>query len=216
MLKENLLFIREGFAQFEHTGSIFPTSKWAAEALANPLIARDTPKRILELGPGHGSVTTKILDNMVSGDTLFICEINPRLMRVLKRRLRRHPRFSELRRQIEFFCGPAQELPTDKQFDVIVCALPFLNFDLKTVQEIWEKIHAVSAQGSVLTYYEYIGIRPFSLFFSPPDRRKRMKELDVFFDALQKLHYIDRKPVWLNMLPIHIYRVELDRQQLAA
>ena len=209
MFKDNLLFIREAFAEFEHTGAIFPTSRWAAQALSKPLENRTAPMKILELGPGQGSVTVKILERMMDGDELLICEINPRLMRVLKTRLRKMPVYRKRESQIRFFCGPAQDLPTETKFNVIVCALPFLNFDLKTVEDIFSKIKKICAQRSVMTYYEFIGIRPLSIVFSPPQRRRRMQALDSFFEKFSKQHDIDTRPVWLNVLPIHVYNVQL-------
>ena len=83
MIKQNLVFLREFLLEFKTTGACFPTSKWAAQALIKPL--RDTkrkPMRILELGPGTGSVTLPILRELREGDTLTICEINPRFMKV--------------------------------------------------------------------------------------------------------------------------------------
>ena len=209
MLKDNLAFIREGFAEFEHTGALFPTSKWAAREMIRPLFTRTRPMRILELGPGSGSVTVKILEAMIEGDELLVCEINPRLMRVLKSRLRRMPLYRRRKHQIRFFCGAAQELPEDHKFDLIVCAIPFLNFDVRTVKEIFGKIERLSHSRTTLTYYEHIGIRPISLVCSPPKRRRRMKELNSFFKAFSKTHLTRKKPVWLNMFPISVYRVSM-------
>ncbi len=209
MLKDNLAFIREAFAQFEHTGALFPTSKWAARELTRPLRFRSKPMKILELGPGSGSITVRILEEMVDGDELLICEINPRLMRVLKTRLRKLAEYRKREAQIRFFCGPAQELPEDRKFDLVVCAIPFLNFELKTVKEIFGKIELLTHRDSTLTYYEHIGIRPISLICSPPKRRNRMKELNMFFKTYSKFHAIRRRPVWLNVFPISVYQVSM-------
>jgi phospholipid N-methyltransferase len=170
---------------------------------------RTRPMRILELGPGSGAVTVKILERMLEGDELLVCEINPRMMRILKNRLRRLPLFQARKHQIKFFIGPAQELPEQHKFDLIVSAIPFLNFELKTVREIFGKIERLSTSRTVLTYYEHIGIRPISLVCSPPKRRRRMKELDSFFESFMREHSTRKKPVWLNMFPISVYRVNM-------
>ena len=146
---------------------------------------------------------------MIDGDELFICEINPRLLSLLKSRLEKMPSYQKRRANIRFFCGPAQELPEDKKFDVIVCALPFLNFDLKTVKSIFSKILAVSNKGAVMTYYEYIGLRPLNFAFAPAKRKQRMKDVHHFFKEFSKEHEIKRGEVWLNVLPIHVYNVDL-------
>jgi len=200
--------MREAFAEFEHTGSLFPTSRWAAEALASPVADHTTPKKILELGPGQGSVTVQIIEQMIDGDELVVCEINPRLMLILKNRLRKSALFVKRKSQIKFFTGPAQELPEDTNFDIIVCGLPFLNFDLFTVEEIFRKIERVSSSKAVMTYFEFIGIRSFSTVFSPPDRKKRIKQLSSFFESLRRVHPVKRHHVWLNMLPIHVHTIQ--------
>src|SRR5262245_28734173 len=133
MLREAWVFLREGFLNFRHTGTFCATSKWAAKALTNPLREERGPQMILELGPGTGSVTVEILRDMIPGDCLTICEINPRFMEALKRRLATNEHFLLHKDNITFFSGPVQDLPEDGRYDVIVSSLPFLNFDVDTV-----------------------------------------------------------------------------------
>jgi phospholipid N-methyltransferase len=209
MLKNNFVFLKESIKEFELTGTVCPTSKWAADALTNPLHGPRGPKRILEIGPGTGSVTVKILADMIPGDTLMICEINPRFMEALKNNLRDNPDFIRNRSAISFFEGPVQDLPESSRYDVIVCALPFLNFDLETVQEIFGKLKRLSDGATVMTYYQYIGLRSLSLAMASPRNKQRMRELDSFFKGIYRNHLTDRRRVWLNILPINIYTLDL-------
>lgn len=209
MLKDNIVFFRECLKEFEKTGTAFPTSKWAASALTDPLRGKRGPKRILEIGPGTGPVTVKILEDMAPEDRLMICEINPRFMQALKENLADNPNFIAHRDRIEFFEGPVQELPEHQHYDVIVCALPFLNFELQTVEEIFTKLKRVGAPGTVMTYYQYIGMRSLSRAVSSPRTRQRMRELDSFFDSMYAKHLTGKKRVWLNLLPINIYTLDL-------
>lgn len=209
MLKDNLVFLKESLKEFELTGTVCPTSKWAADALTNPLRGARTPKRILEIGPGTGSVTVKILADMIPGDTLMICEINPRFMEALKENIRDNPNFKRNLSAISFFEGPVQDLPETTRYDVIVCALPFLNFDLQTVEDIFAKLKRLSDSATVMTYYQYIGLRSLSLAVASPRQKKRMRELDSFFRGLYRERLTGRKRVWLNILPINIYTLDL-------
>lgn len=205
-----LKFLTESIREFHYTGSIFPTSKWAAKAMTHPL-REDPPsigRQILELGPGTGSVTIKILADMDRKDELTICEINPRFMAALKKFLAPNPDFIRHRDRVRFYCCPAQELPEDRKYDVIVCALPFLNFDLHTVRQIFGKLLKLSTEHTLMTNYEYIGLRNIGKIISPKSRRRRIYQVDRFFKRAAPT-LIQEEKVWLNVLPINIYTRKL-------
>ena len=209
MIKENLVFLREFLLEFKTTGACFPTSRWAAQALIAPL--RETnrpPKNILELGPGTGSVTMPMLREMRDGDTLTICEINPRFMKLLRDRLEQNGDYQRHRDRVTFFEGPAQELPLGVRYDMIVCALPFVNFDLNTVQEIFQRLREISSPETLMTYYEYIGMRTFNGALAPADRAERIREVNEYLKSSGSINYLARERVWLNLLPVNIYTVK--------
>jgi phosphatidylethanolamine/phosphatidyl-N-methylethanolamine N-methyltransferase len=210
MLKDNIIFLKEGITEFKHTGTLFPTTRWAADGLIWPLRRKRGAMRILELGPGTGSVTNRIIENMIDGDELVICEINPRFMEALKERLEEREDFQQRRHQISFFLGAAQELPEVGSYDLIVCALPFLNFDLKTVEEIFAKLHRLSTSQTVMTYYEYMGMRAVGKMFSSAKRKRRLNDIDSFYRRnLYPERLMHRRPVWLNVLPINVYALKM-------
>lgn len=208
-MKEHLVFFREFLLEFQTTGAFFPTSRWAALAMTDPLEdGNRPPKKILELGPGTGSVTVSILERMIPGDELTICEINPRFMKALKEKLSKLDSYQKHADQIYFFEGPVEEMPENGTFDVIVCALPFLNFDIETVKSIFEKLRRISSSDTVMTYYEYIGLRKVGKAVSPANRKERIKQVDGYLTNLSKRIRMGKKRVWLNMLPINIYTVK--------
>ncbi|MBN8548530.1 MAG: methyltransferase domain-containing protein [Deltaproteobacteria bacterium] len=209
MIKDHVVYFTEFLKEFQNTGTCFPSSKWAARALTNPMRATRTPQRILELGPGTGVVTVRILKDMIPGDRLTICEINPRFMAALKENLKSNPDYQLHKANISFFEGPAQEIPEDGPYDLIVCALPFLNFDLTTVEEIFSKLQRVSTAHTKMTYYEYIGLRSIGKMVAPAERKQNLKKLDVFFSGMYKRHNMQRERVWLNFLPINIYTLHM-------
>jgi phosphatidylethanolamine/phosphatidyl-N-methylethanolamine N-methyltransferase len=208
MLKENLVFLREFLLEFKTTGACFPTSRWAAQALITPLRAPDRgPKNILELGPGTGSVTLPLLKELQPGDHLTICEINPRFMKSLKETLEQEEDYRRVRDQISFFLGAAQDLPSNRMYDIIVCALPFVNFDLETVQAIFSKLREISSRDTLMTYYEYIGVRKFNETVGAPERRDRIAQVHEYLKDSGYISYLRRERVWLNLFPINIYTV---------
>lgn len=208
MVKENLVFLREFLLEFKTTGACFPTSKWAANALITPLRKPNrAPKRILELGPGTGSVTVPLVRELQDGDVLTVCEINPRFMKILKDTLEHEKAFHIRRSQVEFFEGAAQDIPVTAPYDVIVCALPFINFDLDTVQAIFEKLRLISTPETVMTYYEYIGARGLNEAIGVQARKDRIRAVNGFLRESGAVQNIDKKQVWLNLFPINIYTV---------
>lgn len=209
MLKENLVFLREFLLEFKTTGACFPTSKWAAQALITPLQESNRPpKRILELGPGTGSVTIPLIREMHPGDHLTVCEINPRFMKALKETLEREDAFQARRSQIEFFEGAAQDIPVTEPYDVIVCALPFVNFDLSTVQGIFARLRLLSTPTTLMTYYEYIGARKVSQTLGAPSHKERVRAVNGFLRESGAVRNINKRKVWLNLFPINIYTVK--------
>lgn len=204
------IFLREGILRFHDTGAVCPTSHWAAKALTNALREERSPQRILELGPGTGSVTVKILEDMIPGDKLSICEINPRFMRLLKARLAKVPAYLERQGDVSFFQCPVQELPQpETRFDVIVCALPFSNFSIDTVRDIFRRLHSLSHDDTVMTYYEYIGLRRMGALVAQGEKRTRLHELDRFFEEKHQNDLIKHERVWLNILPIHVHTLRV-------
>ena len=188
-------------------GSFCSTSKWAAKALTEPLVGPRKTMRILEAGPGTGSVTDQILKRMRTGDELVLCELNPRLMAILKRNLARHPLFDIHKNRISFFEGPVQELPGSQPFDVIVCAIPFLNLPVPVVKEIFARFRELSHEKTVMTYYEYIMMRELGKAISKT-RRSRVSQLEPFLQEVWEQTNTQRKQVWRNVLPVNVYRLE--------
>jgi len=218
MIKDNIIFLKEFINEFQSTGAPFPTSKWAARALICPLKQRCRPSALkaLELGPGTGSVTVRILEQLREQDSLTVCEINPRFLSLLRAKLNENPHYHLHRERVTFYGCAVQELPEDQKYDVIICALPFLNFDLPTVENIFAKLKRLSTDETIMTYYEYIGLRSVSLAISPPRQRQRMKELDSFFKGIFSKHLSDRFQVWFNLLPINIYMLKhIDELKIA-
>jgi len=212
MAGEHLIFFTEFVREFQSTGSVCPTSKWAAAGLIEPLRQARNPMRILEAGPGSGSVTIPILENMLAEDRLTICEINPRFMKMLVARLERTEVYQRHRDRITFFLGPVQELPDDgRPYDLIVCAIPFLNLELPIVEDIFSKFQQLSHPETFLTYYEYMGLRVIGKMMSPPQWKSRLKKIDSFFKEMNEQADFNRSRVWLNLLPINIFKLKINQ-----
>ncbi len=206
-IKSKFVFLSQFFKEFEATGSFCSTSKWAAKAMTEPLVGPRRKMRILEAGPGTGSVTDQILRRMHADDELVLCELNPRLMAILKLNLAKHPLYNLHRDRISFFEGAVQELPGSQPFDVIICAIPFLNIPVSVVKEIFGRFRQLSHEKTVMTYYEYIMMRKLGKAVSS-ERRARVNLLEPFLNGLWSQTATSRKKVWLNLFPITVYKLK--------
>ena len=77
-------FFRECRRHFHTTGAILPSSRFLARALVRQLRGPRPACRILEVGPGTGSVTCEIARRMLPGDRLDAVEINAHFVAVLR------------------------------------------------------------------------------------------------------------------------------------
>ncbi|MCB0333601.1 MAG: methyltransferase domain-containing protein [Bdellovibrionales bacterium] len=209
MLARNIEFFRGFLKEFHTTGAICSTSPVAAKTLCHPLEGSRSPKRILEVGAGTGAVTFQILPRLQEGDSLTICEVNSNFAEQLRKRLDASPLFAKHAARTSFFEGYIQELTASQPFDVIICSLPFLNFTVELTDEIFTKLRELSHEPTVLTYYEYIGIRSLSKIFSLSQRRERFQKLDAYLTSLLLKHEIQKERIWFNFLPIDVHTLQL-------
>ena len=200
-------------SEFKTTGTAFNSSRWAAQALSQPvrsahLRSKKVGSTILEVGAGTGPVTIRIVEDMGPEDSLTVVELNGAFMKALQERLEKSPHYQKHKDRIRLFVGPIQDLPEDVTYDVIVCALPFLNFERPLVEDIFKKFRRLGSESTILTYYEYIGLRKLGKLVSPK-RKERVEELEDFFQHVGHRRLIGREKVWLNFLPISVYTIKL-------
>lgn len=209
MLKDHIVMLREFFREFKSTGTLCSSGPHAARALASPVIGSRPPMNILEVGPGTGPVTKVILDYLQEGDSLTLCEINPRLMAQLKVNVKENPQYLKHKDRIHFFEGPVQEMGEEMKFDVFVCAIPFLNLDVAVVEEIFSKLLRIAKPNAVMTYFEYIGLRKLGKMIPLKDRQERLRAIERYMNTEARPRMFDLNRVWLNVLPINIYKLRM-------
>lgn len=204
------LVFKESLSEFQDMGCFLPSSPWVGDGLVEILKPTDKPKRIIEAGAGVGPITLKIMDKMTSKDTLVVNELNPKFLNQLKDRIKTHKRYEELKSSISFLEGPIQnlEIPQEK-FDYVICSLPFMNFSKELTQSIFEKLFSITSNDALMTYYEFVLIRNVSKKVSPIKRKERVREMSDYIEEVNKERRINKKIVWLNVMPINVYTLKL-------
>lgn len=177
---------REFYGQFRQryftTGSILPSSRALARALVSEFRKRGGPARVLEVGPGTGPVTAEILRQLRPGDRFDIVEINEHFIQVLNRRFENEPLFRDRRYQVNLMHAPLQEVPGAGCYDYMISGVPLNNFPMALVRDIFRSYQRLLRPGGVLSYFEYLWIRPVKKTLVGPGEKQRLHVLSRFLE----------------------------------
>ena len=181
-LSDTTLFLQEWFANPGRTGSVVPSSRQLAAAMAHWL-PTDPESFVLELGPGTGIVTQALLKRGLREDRLVAIEHNPKLARLLQERFPR----------ARILAGDAWHLDDllrnhrnpIESVGAVISSLPLLNFSVEKAEALAQKIRAVLEPQGHWVQFTY-----------------RIHKLRPRGAASFKLHA--SKIVWLNFPPARV------------
>ena len=131
------LFFQESMRCMGQTASMFPSSRYLANALTKPIDFRRA-RIVVELGPGTGAVTNEILKRMRPDARLFAVDINPTFIDHLNSTCQ-DPRLIPL-------CGSATDLQSllalhdVDSADAIVSSLGLTGMDHRTRTSIMRQV----------------------------------------------------------------------------
>lgn len=202
-------FFGEFRRNFHDTGAILPSGGFLAGALARPLRATHPPARILEVGPGTGSVTRAIARLMRPGDRLDAVEINARFAQLLRDRIAREPAFELFKGDIAVIASPVQELLGESVYDYIVSGLPLNNFTGADVRSIFRTFTRLLKPGGVLTYFEYPLVRSLKVPFVNRAERRRLFRVGRLVGQYIGRHQVRRERIFLNVPPAIVRTLQL-------
>ncbi len=199
---EHRVFFGEFLRNFHTTGAIAPSSRFLGAALARYLTPEGPPRKILEVGPGTGSVTRSILRRMRPDDHLEVVELNDAFVDVLKRNFQTDPLFAAVADRAVVHHDRVQALPQQQQFDVVVSGLPLNNFAADDVRSILESYQQLLKPGGTLSFFEYMFFRPARSAL--PGRMRQVHQ--VLHPWLTKYEF-RRDWVWMNVPPAWVHHV---------
>ena len=194
-------FLSQTFRNFKHTGAVWPSGDRLANEMTSSLRKSTGPKRILEVGPGTGPFTAKILQSVRPEDEFHIVEINPFFCKVLEKRLldpfrQRHPNST-----VELHESPIESAPVTGTFDHSICGLPFNNFPPSLVRSIFKRMLSLLGEGGDLTYFEYAAVRVMKAPVTSPQSRRNLRQIDAHGKRLHRQHRGSRQLVMANFPP---------------
>jgi phosphatidylethanolamine/phosphatidyl-N-methylethanolamine N-methyltransferase len=204
------LFFRQFLTDYRTTGAILPSGRFLAAALARFVGDGDAgARRILEVGPGTGSVTRRIAEAMGPQDQLDVVELNESFIRCLRDRLQTDESFRCVADRTRVLHCPVQELPRDGAYDLIISGLPLNNFSVSEVERVLETLAGLLKPGGTLSFFQYIAIRRLHALISGPAERARLRGVGQALEALLREHEIRRDWVWPNIPPAWVHHVRL-------
>lgn len=202
-------FFRECRRQFRNTGSILPSSRFLARALVSELRKPRGPARILEVGPGTGSVTAAILRQLRAGDHVDLVEINRRFVDLLHERFEREEAFRRHRSQVRIIHSAVEALKGENEYDYIISGLPLNNFSATLVRRILRSFHRLLKPGGTLTYYEYVLVRQIKTTFVGRREKRRMRCLGRLVTDFIRAHQFRRQRIIANVPPAIVRHLHL-------
>jgi phosphatidylethanolamine/phosphatidyl-N-methylethanolamine N-methyltransferase len=203
------VFLSEFWNNFHTTGAIAPSGRWLADALTKyvPAKAESRPRRILEVGPGTGAVTTALVRRLAPQDSLTLVELNDRFVEHLRGRFEREPAFQAVNDRAEIVHDRLENLPQNEPFDVIVSGLPLNNFSVEAVQQILATLERLLAVGGRLSFFEYIAVRAARGAVSLGAERQRMSGITRALRETFARHEHSRDWIWPNLPPAWVHHL---------
>ncbi len=226
VLADYRLFLNEFRRSFHTTGAILPSSPMLARALARyvatggapsdtfdnakPSAAGSTGRKILEVGPGTGAVTRQIVRAMSPDDQLALVEINDQFVERLRRKFREDPALQPVWDRTTIHQKMIQDLDAVDRYDLAISGLPLNNFSADDVEAILAKIQTLLRPGGVLSFFEYIAVRPLRRTIAGKSEKQRLRGIGHALKTLLDQHEFHRQSIWINAPPAWVHHVRFD------
>jgi phospholipid N-methyltransferase len=183
-------FLFESVTSHNEVRAVASSSQGLAELITD-LASLDTAEAVIELGPGTGVFTEKIVEKTRAGVTFLAFEINPKFVEITRRRC---PRCTVVQ---ESAVHARKHLNKSglEHCDSVVSGLPWATFSEALQDELLDAVTDTLRPGSTFVAFTYV-----SSLLLPRGRRFRRK-LHERFTTVEQSHVI-----WRNMPPAFVYR----------
>lgn len=192
-MREALFFLRAFLERPFATGAIAPSSRSLAARMVSGMGLRDAAT-VVELGPGTGSFTLAILEQIPRDALLLAFELNPRLAARLRSRL--PPRVRVVNASSEHMAEHLAALGRTSA-DCILSGLPWAGFSRHEQQRLLDAVARALRPGGRFATFAYVHAAGL-----PAGRRlaRLLKE---------RFRTVETSPVvWRNLPPAFVYRCE--------
>jgi len=187
-----LLYLKHFLKDRRYTGAIAPSSKYLARDITQILHQNLRKKNraavnILEVGPGTGVLTKRIIKDMSPRDHFDIVEINKNFFDIIQQKY--GTPFNVNIHNQDFL-----NFESDYRYDYIFSSIPYESLPKGVSRKIWKKKLDYCKEGTYITYYKYLNFKKF--------RCKYEKDL-------VSKYCCDEKLVLLNLPPAKLFTLEI-------
>ncbi len=209
MLSNYRVFVKQFFRRYHTTGAILPSGRPLANALCRYVREGDGtgPREILEVGPGSGAVTERLVKLLRPDDRLTLVEVNEDFVRHLNGRFAVEPVFQAAADRSKLVHGRLEELNGEHYYDRIVSGLPLNNFQSADVRQILETFARLAKPGGILSFFEYVAVRKAKRLVSGRAERGRLRAIGDLIGGLAERE-IHRDCVIMNVTPAWVHHIQ--------
>lgn len=209
-LRNNFAFFRQFRKRFETTGAIAPSSRFLARSMTRFLAQRGEENvRVLEIGPGTGPVTEKIVPHLRTGDRFDLVELNESFVEILNGRFQSESHWKGVAPFSEIHQLPVQEFNPGEKYDFVISGLPLNNFPADLVESIAASYFELLKPNGVLSYFEYMYVRPIRKRITRGPEKERISRIDDIMQGHCDRHRIQRDNIWINVPPAWVQHLRL-------
>jgi len=206
-LSDYQTFLTQFLRNYNTTGSVIPSGRALGMALCRYVGYGGTPQKILEAGPGTGAVTGCIIERLRPEDHLWMVELNSTFAAHLRASFKEKPAYREAAGRCHLIEGSVQQLGHEGEFDLVISGLPLNNFSSADVQNILEAYAKLLKPGGILSFFQYILIRPAKMFVSTGSERDRLKGVGNAIEGILGEREFAREWVWVNVPPAWVHHI---------
>jgi len=182
-------YLKQVLAYPRRTGAIAPSCEEISDLITDTA-QLDKAKTVIELGPGTGVFTEKILDKISSDTVFFALEINPKFVEATKERCPDAIVYNDSAENARLYL----EKHGKESCDCIISALPWAAFGSDLQDKLLHTIYDVLKPGGKLLTLAYVHGLAF-----PTAQRFRSKLHSMF------PYVIKTRTVWSNLPPGFVY-----------
>ena len=142
------LFFSQFIKDFKNTGSVTPSSRFLVRKMISP-INFSSAKVIVELGPGEGCITKKLLAKLKPSQKLYTFEVNSHFNKILNKLP--YQNLNTLDRS----ALDIDQIEYDEEVDYVISSLPLALFSKKDKLLLFEKVQKLLKPGGAYVQFQY-------------------------------------------------------------